>query len=102
MSYATARNEAKAAYSMYRKVPKGRVAEIKREICAELKSQLNRIGRNLTNKRIAAVMKMIREKYGYGTVTKADILLEVHIFVEKLRQECPIRYPLRENYRFLG
>lgn len=71
---------------MYRKHPRGRVAEIKREVSAELKSQLNWIGKNLTNKRVAAVMKAIRQKYGYGTVTQADILLEVDIFVNKLRR----------------
>lgn len=60
--------------------------ERRRKVSAELKTRLNWIGKNLSNKRVAAVMDMIRQKYGYDTVTEADIFLEVDIFVNKLRQ----------------
>jgi len=72
----------------YAKEPPRRAlrASIQRRVYGMLRSRLNSVGMNVTEGRVADVMAILDEEYGYENVTESDILRETRLYVGQLER----------------
>lgn len=59
---------------------------IRNIVYGELRSRLNSEGMNVTDKRVGAVMDVLRDDYGYDNVKRDDISRETRRFVTELER----------------